>query len=41
MVTIGNCSGYLRCRDFEVISSTATEEEKKRIEVLLKEGVYV
>lgn len=41
MVTIGNCSGYLRCRDFEVVSSTATEEEKKRIEVLLKEGVYV
>ena len=41
MVTIGNCSGYLRCRDFEVVSSTATEEEKKRIEILLKEGVYV
>lgn len=41
MVTIGDCSGYLRCRDFEVISSTATEEEKKRIEILLKEGVYV
>ena len=41
MVTIGNCSGYLRCRDFEVKSSTATEEEKKRIEILLKEGVYV
>ena len=41
MVTIGDCSGYLRCRDFEVKSSTATEEEKKRIEILLKEGVYV
>lgn len=41
MVTIGNCSGYLRCRDFDVQSSTATEEEKKRIEILLKEGVYV
>lgn len=41
MVTIGNCSGYLRCRDFEVVSSTATEEEKKRIEILLKDGVYV
>ena len=41
MVTIGDCSGYLRCRDFEVLSSTATEEEKKRIEILLKEGVYV
>ena len=41
MVNIGSCSGYLRCRDFDVQSSTATEEEKKRIEVLLKEGVYV
>ena len=41
MVTVGSCSGYLRCRDFEVVSSTATEEEKKRIEILLKEGVYV
>lgn len=41
MVNIGSCSGYLRCRDFEVVSSTATEEEKKRIEILLKEGVYV
>ena len=41
MVTIGSCSGYLRAREFEVKSTTATEEEKKRIEILLKEGVYV
>lgn len=41
MVNIGSCSGFLRCRDFDVQSSTATEEEKKRIEILLKEGVYV
>lgn len=41
MVTIGNCSGYLRCRDFEFKSSTATEEEKKLIEELLQKGVYV
>lgn len=41
MVTIGSCSGFLRCRDFDVQSSTATEEEKRRIEILLKEGVYV
>ena len=41
MVTVGSCSGYLRARDFEVKSTTATEEEKKRIEILLKEGVYV
>lgn len=41
MVTIGDCSGYLRAKEVEVKSSTATEEEKKRIEILLKEGVYV
>ena len=41
MVNIGSCSGFLRCRDFDVQSSTATEEEKRRIEILLKEGVYV
>ena len=41
MVTVGGCSGYLRAREFEVKSTTATEEEKKRIEILLKEGVYV
>lgn len=41
MVTIGKCSGYLRCRDFDVQSSTATEDEKKLIETLLKQGVYV
>lgn len=41
MVNVGNCSGYLRCRDFEFKSSTATQEEKKRVEILLKEGVYV
>lgn len=41
MVTVGSCSGYLRAREFEIKSTTATEEEKKRIEILLKEGVYV
>ena len=41
MVTIGDCSGYLRCRDFEFKSTTATEEEKKLIEDLLQKGVYV
>lgn len=41
MVTIGKCLGYLRCRDFDVQSSTATEDEKKLIETLLKQGVYV
>ena len=41
MVTIGACRGYLRVRDVHVLSSTATDDEKKRIEELLKEGVYV
>lgn len=40
-VTIGSCRGYLRVREVHVLSSTATDEEKKRIEELLKEGVYV
>lgn len=41
MVTIGSCSGYLRVREVEVKSTTASDEEKKRIEELLKEGVYI
>ena len=41
MVTIGACRGYLRVRDVHILSSTATDDEKKRIEELLKEGVYV
>lgn len=40
-VTIGSCRGYLRVREVHVLSATATDEEKKRIEDLLKEGVYV
>ena len=40
-VTIGNCTGYLRVREVNVISTSATNEEKKKIELLLKEGVYV
>lgn len=40
-VTIGACSGYLRAREVHVISPTATDEEKARIEELLKEGVFV
>lgn len=40
-VTIGACSGFLRVREVNVRSSTATDEEKAKIEELLKEGVYV
>ena len=41
MVVIGDCNGYLRCREANVQSSLATEEEKSLIEQLLKSGVYV
>lgn len=40
-VTIGACSGYLRVREVNVKSSTANDEEKTKIEELLKAGVYV
>lgn len=40
-VSVGNCKGYLRCREVDVKSSTATNEEKAMIEHLLKTGVYV
>lgn len=41
MVYIGNCTGFLRCREVNVISATATDDEKSMIEQLLKTGVYV
>lgn len=41
MVVVGECTGYLRCREANVQSSLATEEEKSLIEQLLKSGVYV
>ena len=40
-VTIGSCNGYLRVREVNVKSATASDEEKALIESLLKEGVYV
>lgn len=40
-VRIGDCTGYLRCREVHVISPTASDDEKARIEELLKTGVYV
>ena len=41
MVTLGTCIGYVRVREINVRSSNASDEEKKRIEELLKEGVYI
>lgn len=40
-VRIGECSGYVRCREVHVVSATASDEEKTLIEQLLKTGVYV
>lgn len=41
MVKISDCSGYLRVKEVDVLSATATDEEKKIIENLLKQGVFV
>ena len=41
MVTVGACTGFLRCREVHVISPTASDEEKTLIENLMKSGVYV
>lgn len=40
-VRVGDCTGYLRCREVHVISPTASDEEKAQIEQLMKTGVYV
>lgn len=40
-VKIGDCEGYLRVREVHVVSPTATDEEKVKIEEMLKEGVFV
>ena len=40
-VKIGDCAGFLRVREVDVVSPLATDEEKARIEELLKTGVYV
>lgn len=41
MVRVGDCEGYLRCREVHVISPTASNDEKALIEQLLKSGVYI
>lgn len=41
MVYVGDCTGFLRCREVHVVSATANDEEKSMIENLLKMGVYV
>lgn len=41
MVRISSCSGYLKVIEVDVVSPTATENEKKMIEKELKNGVFV
>lgn len=41
IVTIGDCSGYIRCSQVFAGGMTATDEEKQEIESLLKQGVLV
>ena len=40
-VVIGQCQGYLKVLEINVVSPTATNDEKAKIEALLKQGVYV
>ncbi len=40
-VIVGDCTGFLRCREVHVNSDTATDEEKSIIESMMKSGVYV
>lgn len=41
MVLLSSCSGYLKAKEVDVISPTATEAEKKMIEQSLKSGIFV
>ena len=41
MVYVGDCTGFIRCREVHVVSAAANDEEKTMIENLLKTGVYV
>lgn len=40
-VTIGQCRGFIRCREVHVESPTASDAEKNKIAQLLKEGVWI
>ena len=41
MVLISKCTGYLKAIEVDVVSPTATEEEKRLIEKQLKSGIFV
>jgi len=40
-VTIGQCRGYIRCREVHVESPTASDAEKNKIAQMLKDGVWI
>ena len=40
-VIIGQCTGFLRCREVHIHSATASDEENALIEQMLKEGVII
>lgn len=40
-VTIGECSGYIKCKEVHVINTPATESETQELVSLLKEGVIL
>jgi len=40
-VTIGQCRGYIRCREVRVESPTASDAEKNKIAQMLKDGVWI
>lgn len=41
LVYVGDCTGFLRCREVHIVSATATDDEKNAIESMLKAGIYI
>lgn len=40
-VTVGQCRGFIRCREVHVESATASDAEKNKIAQMLKDGVWI
>lgn len=40
-VQVGDCDGYIKCREVHIESATATRDEKTMIEDLLKSGILI
>lgn len=41
LVTIGECTGYIKCKEVHVINTPATESETQELVTLLKQGVIL